>query len=198
MNFATILFIAVGLSMDAFAVSITNGMMLENVKRGDAIKVGLFFGLAQAVMPLLGWLAGINFRESIEMIDHWIALILLGAIGDNMIYESIKTRRNGQVLENCEEYSLKNGEYSLDNKTLFLLAIATSIDALAIGISFAVLNIAIIVPIVTIGIITFVISYIGVLIGDKCGPLLKNYAELIGGIILILIGLNIFIEHTIG
>lgn len=191
MNFTTILFIAFGLSMDAFAVSITNGMVLRDVRAKDCIKVGIFFGLAQAIMPFLGWLAGINFRSYIEKLDHWIALILLGFIGGNMIYESIKSRREGKTYEKCDDCRL-------DNRTLFLLAIATSIDALAIGVSFAILNVEIIVPMVVIGITTFTLCSIGVVIGDKCGPTLKNYAEIIGGVILILIGLNIFIEHTMG
>lgn len=198
MDLITVIIIAFGLSMDAFAVSITNGMMLRDAKVSDGIKTGLFFGAAQAIMPLLGWLAGINFRDSIEKIDHWLALILLGMIGANMIYESIKNNASGQDNGNCEDYTIEDGEYRLANKTLFLLAIATSIDALAIGVSFAALNIDIIMPIIIIGIITFILSYIGVFIGDKCGLLLKNYAELLGGLILIVIGLKIFIEHTIG
>lgn len=191
MKFITILFIAFGLSMDAFAVSITNGMMLKRVKTKDAIKIGVFFGVAQAIMPLFGWLAGIRFSSYIEKADHWIALILLSLIGANMIWESIKSKKD-------EDYHDLFGDCALDNKTLFLLAIATSIDALAIGVNFAFLNVAIMIPMITIGITTTIICFAGVFIGGKCGTGLKSYAELIGGIILILIGLNIFIEHTMG
>lgn len=197
MKITTILFIAFGLSMDAFAVSITNGMMLKRIRTRDALKIGLFFGVAQAIMPLFGWLAGIRFSSYIERIDHWIALILLGLIGANMIWESVKSKKDEDYLDLFGDCELV-GECELDNKTLFLLAIATSIDALAVGVNFAFLGVDIMIPIIAIGITTTVICFIGVFIGKRCGAGLKNYAELIGGIILILIGLNIFIEHTMG
>lgn len=197
MNIINILFIAFGLSMDAFAVSITNGMMLKRIRTEDALKIGLFFGIAQGVMPLFGWMAGIRFSTYIERIDHWIALILLSIIGINMIMESRKCKEDDEYLElfdNCERV----GECELNHKTLFLLAIATSIDALAVGVNFAFLRVDIVMPIIIIGIITTSICFMGVYIGERCGAKFRNCAELAGGIILILIGLNIFIEHVMG
>lgn len=186
MSILTIILIAFGLSMDAFAVSVTNGIMLREVKFREPLKIGLFFGIFQAIMPLIGWLAGIKFQKYITSFDHWIAFLLLSFIGGKMLYESVKSRDEDQGEE----------AFSLENKTLLLLAIATSIDALAVGVSFAFLNVSIYQSIFIIGIITFIICFIGVVIGRKCGSLLKNNAEIIGGIVLIIIGLKILNEHT--
>lgn len=191
MNIIAIIATAFGLSMDAFAVSITDGMLIDDVKTKDALKVGAYFGIAQAIMPLIGWLSSIYFQKYIEGIDHWIALLLLGFIGGKMIYESIKSRKDDCVKKE------KNGDI-LSNKTLFILAIATSIDALVVGISFAFLKVPIVESIIIIGIVTFIMCFIGVMIGKRCGSLLKNNIEIIGGIILILIGVNIFLEHVLG
>lgn len=190
MNFTTILFIAIGLSMDAFAVSVTNGIMLKHVKPKDALKISGAFGIFQGLMPLIGWAVGISFEKYITSVDHWIALILLGFIGGKMIYETLQPEET----EECSDEECRRKV--LDNKTILLLAIATSIDALAVGVSFAFLKVNIAESIIVIGVTTFVLCFIGVFIGKKCGELLKRYAELFGGIILILIGLKIFIEHT--
>ena len=169
MGIFSILLTGFALSMDAFAVSVTKGMTLKKINLSIATKIAFLFGLFQAVMPLIGWLFGMNFELYIRSIDHWIAVFLLSFLGIKMIVEAIKDDDND------------NSTY-LDNKELIILSIATSIDALAVGVTFAFLNIDII-PIC-------------VSIGKKIGSVFKNYAQIIGGIILILIGLNILNEHT--
>jgi manganese efflux pump family protein len=186
-----IILIGIGLSMDALAVAITRGALLKKVRMRNALKVGTYFGVFQAVMPFIGWALGIKLSEYITEIDHWVALILLGFIGGKMIYESIKENGVG-----CEKVRVSEEKNPLNNRTLIVLAIATSIDALAVGVSFACLNESILKAITIIGITTFVICFTGVLIGKKCGDLLKNHAKLFGGIILVAIGVKIFIEHT--
>ena len=183
MGIFSILLTGFALSMDAFAVSVTKGMTLKKINLSIATKIAFLFGLFQAVMPLIGWLFGMNFELYIRSIDHWIAVVLLSFLGIKMIIEAIKNDDND------------NSTY-LDNKELIILSIATSIDALAVGVTFAFLNIDIIPICVSIGVITFLVCFIGVLIGKKIGSVLKNYAQIIGGIILILIGLNILNEHT--
>lgn len=203
MSIITIVLTAFALSMDAFAVSVTKGMTLKNLSKGLAIKIALFFGVFQAAMPMLGWLLGISFQEYITSIDHWIALILLSILGGKMIYEFYENRKEAKEEGNevasevstTLESESKNKDY-LSNKELTTLAIATSIDALAIGISFAFLNVNIVSSSLIIGIITFIVCFIGVIAGKRIGGLFKDYAELVGGIILILIGINIFNEHT--
>lgn len=183
MGIFSILLTGFALSMDAFAVSVTKGMTLKKINLSIATKIAFLFGLFQAVMPLIGWLFGMNFELYIRSIDHWIAVVLLSFLGIKMIIEAIKNDDND------------NSTY-LDNKELIILSIATSIDALAVGVTFAFLNIDIIPICVSIGVITFLVCFIGVLIGKKIGSVFKNYAQIIGGIILILIGLNILNEHT--
>lgn len=185
MGFFSIILTGFALSMDAFAVSITKGITLKKINLSIAIKIAFFFGLFQAVMPLIGWLFGMNFELYIRSIDHWIAIILLSFLGIKMIIETI----------NRDDDNESNSIY-LDNKELIILSIATSIDALAVGVTFAFLNIDIIPICISIGVITFIVCFIGVIIGKKIGSVLKNSAQIIGGIILILIGLNIFNEHT--
>lgn len=185
MDIITIVLIAFGLSMDALAVSITYGATLKKVGIKEALRIGGFFGFFQALMPLLGWLMGVKFQNYIARVDHWIAFLLLSVIGGKMVYETLTNK------EDCDD----NFEKTLDNKTLFMLAIATSIDALAVGVSFAFLEVSILNSIIIIGIITFDLCFIGVLIGKKCGELLKRNAEIIGGIVLILIGIKILLEH---
>ena len=179
MGIFSILLTGFALSMDAFAVSVTKGMTLKKINLSIATKIAFLFGLFQAVMPLIGWLFGMNFELYIRSIDHWIAVVLLSFLGIKMIIEAIKNDDND------------NSTY-LDNKELIIL----SIDALAVGVTFAFLNIDIIPICVSIGVITFLVCFIGVLIGKKIGSVFKNYAQIIGGIILILIGLNILNEHT--
>ena len=199
MNIITIILTAFALSMDAFAVSVTKGMTLKNLTKGIAIKIALFFGVFQAAMPLIGWMLGISFQGYIKAIDHWIALILLSILGGKMIYEFYESRKEVTIekeeLESEVSITLEEEE-ELSNKELTTLAIATSIDALAIGVSFAFLDVNIVSSSLIIGLITFVICFIGVIAGKKIGGIFKDYAELIGGIILILIGINIFNEHT--
>lgn len=169
--------------MDAFAVSVSNGIAIQYQRVNHALKIGIFFGSFQALMPLIGWAAGLNLRDLIASVDHWIAFGLLTFIGCKMIYESTRTRRQKKQI------------YSLSLWMLFMLSVATSMDALAVGVSFALLDISIITPIIVIGMITFVLSFFGVIIGNKVGHFFENKLEVIGGLILIGIGLKILIEH---
>ena len=191
MGLTTILLTAFALSMDAFAVSITKGITLNKINKQIAFKIAFFFGLFQGMMPFLGWFLGIRFESYIKSIDHWVAFFLLSFIGIKMILDTKEA--DNDILNTNEKY---NSLYSINNKELIILSIATSIDALAVGISFAFLNIDIVPICLSIGIITFLVCFIGVIIGKKIGAMFKNYAQIIGGIILILIGLNILNEHT--
>ena len=182
MGLIELFLIAVGLSMDAFAVSVCKGLAMPKCTFKTAAIVGLWFGGFQALMPAIGYVLGAQFQEAIASIDHWIAFVLLALIGGNMIHEA---------LDNDEE----EADASLDVKTMFLLAVATSIDALAIGITFAFLKVNIIPAVCFIGIVTFIISFAGVKIGNVFGARYKNKAEIVGGIILILLGLKILLEH---
>lgn len=182
MGLIELFLIAVGLSMDAFAVSVCKGLAMPKCTFKKAAIVGLWFGGFQALMPAIGYILGAQFQEAIASIDHWIAFVLLALIGANMIHEA---------LDNDEE----EADASLDVKTMFLLAVATSIDALAIGITFAFLKVNIIPAVCFIGIVTFIISFAGVKIGNVFGARYKNKAEIVGGIILILLGLKILLEH---
>lgn len=188
MSFLTIILTGFALAMDAFAVSITKGMTLSKINFYIAFKIAFFFGLFQGVMPLLGWFIGIRFQSYITTFDHWIALFLLSFIGLKMIFEAFENSKNPELTVTCD------GE--IDTKELIILSIATSIDALAVGVSFAFLNISILPICTSIGIITLLLCFLGVLIGKKLGSMFKNYAQIIGGIILILIGINILNEHT--
>jgi putative Mn2+ efflux pump MntP len=182
MDLIELFLIAVGLSMDAFAVSVCKGLAMPKCTFKKAAIVGLWFGGFQALMPAIGYILGAQFQEAIASIDHWIAFVLLALIGGNMIHEA---------LDNDEE----EADASLDVKTMFLLAVATSIDALAIGITFAFLKVNIIPAVCFIGIVTFIISFAGVKIGNIFGARYKNKAEIVGGVILILLGLKILLEH---
>lgn len=194
MNFIALIFTAFALSMDAFAVSITKGMTIKNLKKSTALKMALAFGVFQGAMPLLGWALGISFESYIKSIDHWIAFILLGFIGFNMIKGFFDDRKEENASE--LEFSDTTDVDDLSNKEIIMLAVATSIDALAVGISFAFLNVSIIPAASIICIITFLVCVVGVFVGNKVGDIFNGYAELVGGIILILIGFNIFNEHT--
>lgn len=178
--------IGVGLSMDAFAVSICKGLGMEKINKKQAFTIGLYFGGFQALMPLIGWFLGIRFQQYITSIDHWIAFILLVFIGGKMVVEAVRDRDHEVVGKK---------DQPLDHKEMFLLAVATSIDALAVGITFAFLDTPIIEAIVIIGCTTFVLSIVGVIVGNFFGTRYKKKAEIIGGIILILIGLKILLEH---
>ncbi len=185
MGFFELFLIAVGLSMDAFAVSICKGLKMQRFNVRHAGVIALAFGGFQALMPVIGWFLGKQFESYITGIDHWIAFALLAVIGGKMAVESFKKE---------EEDSSKENE-KLDVKELLVLAVATSIDALAVGITFAFLQVSIVPAVLLIGVITFVLSAVGVFIGHKFGAKFKSKAELAGGIILILIGLKILLEH---
>ena len=185
--FIVLFLMGVGLSLDAFAVTVCKGHAKRKVNKKQAIVIGLFFGGFQALMPLLGWTLGIQFEQYITSIDHWIAFILLGFIGGKMIVEAVKP--------DDESVEVKEMDPPLNNKEMFVLAIATSIDALAVGITFAFLDYPIVESIIIIGITTFVISIIGVYIGNFFGSMYKKKAELAGGIILVLLGVKILLEH---
>lgn len=185
MHNLTIIFIAFILAMDAFAVSISIGITIKKQRFKNALKIALFFGGFQAIMPIIGWLAGYNLREFISDIDHWLAFGLLSLIGGKMIFESIRSDSNKKETEVMNVY------------LLFILSIATSIDALAVGVSFAFLEISIIIPVILIGVITFILSFLGVYVGRKLGKFLKNKIGIVGGLILIGIGIKILIEHLI-
>lgn len=182
----TVWFIAFVLAMDAFAVAVTSGVLIKRLHIGYAIKIALSFGLFQAIMPLLGWLAGTTIRPYIASLDHWIAFVLLTGIGAKMIYES-------RVMKAEERSSDPMGFV-----TLFVLSLATSIDALAIGITFATLDVVIWTPITIIGLVTFAISFGGVYIGDHFGHFFEERIEMVGGLVLIGIGIKILVEHLMG
>lgn len=183
MDLFVLIMIAVGLAMDAFAVSIGCGLTVPPPKRRNGLKIAFFFSAFQAVMPIIGWGFGRFFAANIEKIDHWIAFGLLCLIGSRMIYNALTSGE-------CERVS-----NPANVKTLLMLSIATSIDALIIGVTFAFLQIHIITPVIIIGVITFVISSVGLLIGHKLGCYLEKRAEIFGGIVLIGIGIKILIEH---
>lgn len=184
MGIISILLIAIGLAMDVTAVSLTIGINSnENNKLSMALKSGLTFGLFQGLMPLIGWLLGIKFTSYIEKVDHWIAFGLLVFIGGKMFVEGI---RNDQDEEESKDYSAKR---------FVLLAIATSIDALAIGVSFAFLNVNILSAVSIIGITTFIFSIIAVYLGQILGSIFKSKAEILGGVILIFMGSKILVDH---
>ncbi len=177
-----IVFIAIGLSMDAFAVSVCKGLSMKKMDWKKTAIIGAYFGAFQAIMPLIGYLLGIGFQDRVTSIDHWIAFTLLIIIGINMIKEAFEGAEEG-----------KND--NVDFKEMIVLAVATSIDALAIGITFAFLEINIFLAIDIIGIITFVISVIGVKIGNVFGNKYEKGAQIVGGVILILMGIKILLEH---
>jgi len=179
----TTVLIALSLAMDAFSVSVTHGLGNKYFKPTNALKLGISFGLFQAIMPVFGWLAGVSIMDLISGFDHWIALGLLCFIGGRMIYES--TKKGAEKLIN-----------SLTIGTLLMLSIATSIDALAVGMSLSFLNVPIVTPAIIIGVVTFSLSFVGVYLGNHFGHFLGKKVEVLGGVILIAIGLRILLEHT--
>ena len=187
MGFAELLLIGVGLSMDAFAVAICQGLSMTKIRWGHALTVGLYFGGFQALMPFIGWMLGSQFADRIQQYDHWIAFILLVLIGGNMIREALSGDE--------EDAAQAETDLRLDHKKLFLMAIATSIDALAIGVTFAFLETAILPAIGIIGCTTFCISVAGVAVGCWFGARYKKRAEITGGAILVLLGIKILLEH---
>jgi putative Mn2+ efflux pump MntP len=197
MSILEILLTALGLSMDASAVATTIGLKLKTPKLSQAVVVGLYFGVFQSLMPLLGYMLGINFADYIEAYDHWIAFFLLATIGSKMLFEGIsksapldddEPTTGGRKRKQVEENHLAVGK-------MLPLAIATSIDAMAAGISFAFLRINILLAVFTIGVVTFVLSMVGVALGSAFGSKFKSSAEIAGGVILCVIGLKILLQH---
>lgn len=186
MGVAELFVIAIGLSMDAFAVSICKGLSVRNLKPVHMAKTGIWFGGFQALMPVIGYFLGVTFADFVETVDHWIAFVLLGIIGGNMIKESCHKDDNLSV----------DPDFSV--RTMFAMAVATSIDALAVGVSFAFLKVNIWEAVLMIGITTAVFSAVGVVIGNFFGARWKSKAEFTGGFILIAMGLKILLEHTLG
>ena len=182
MDIPTMLLIAFALAMDAFAVSIANGIVVTHQRRRSAVTMALFFGGFQMFMPVMGWLAGLGVKELITGVDHWIAFGLLAFIGSKMIYDSTN-ERDGKK------------ENRLTINTLLTLSIATSIDALMVGLSFAFLQTYVVTPIITIGIVTCSLSLMGFYFGNTLGRFFGNKVKIVGGVILIAIGLRILLEH---
>lgn len=184
MRFSELFLIAVSLSMDAFAVSVCKGLSVGRPQLRHCLSCGIWFGLFQALMPLLGWLLGVRFQGLIVSVDHWVAFVLLGLIGFNMVRES----RGGEAEElDC----------SFSPRAMLPLAVATSIDALAVGITFAFLQADILPAVLFIGVTTFALSFAGVRMGSVFGSRYRSRAELAGGLVLIGMGLKILLEHTL-
>ena len=179
--------LGVGLSMDAFAVSVCKGLGMRKLNKKQALIIGLYFGGFQALMPFVGWLLGSQFQKYITSIDHWIAFILIGFIGGKMMIEAVREWNEEEVVDVMDA--------PIDHKNMLVLAVATSIDALAVGITFAFLGTPIVEAITIIGITTMVISIAGVVVGNFFGSRYKSKAEFIGGLILVLLGLKILLEH---
>lgn len=179
--------LGVGLSMDAFAVSVCKGLGMKKLNKKQALIIGLYFGGFQALMSFVGWLLGSQFQKYITSIDHWIAFILLGFIGGKMMIEAVREWNEEEVVDVMDA--------PIDHKNMLVLAVATSIDALTVGITFAFLGTPIVEAITIIGITTMVISIAGVVVGNFFGSRYKSKAEFIGGLILVLLGLKILLEH---
>lgn len=185
MNLWMIFALAVGLAMDAFAVSVASGIAMRNFRIGHAFRMAAAFGLFQSVMPLFGWVAGRILQHAMEDMDHWIAFILLGFIGGKMIYEATR-------LEKAEE---PTNPFAL--RTLLILAVATSIDAFAVGVTFAMIGAAIVAPVLIIGAVTFALCLAGVYIGERVGHFFEKKIEIAGGLVLIAIGFKILFDHLL-
>jgi putative Mn2+ efflux pump MntP len=175
--------IAFGLAMDAFAVSIASGVTIKHLRIRNALTIAAFFGSFQAFMPLIGWLAGLTLRDFISGVDHWVAFGLLNGIGFKMIYES------------CKVESIERKINPLNIFVLLILSVATSIDALAVGLSLSFLKIAIAIPALVIGTVTFLLTLLGVFVGSRVGHFFEKKIEILGGLMLIGIGIKILIEH---
>lgn len=188
MGIVELLLTAIALSMDAFAVSVCKGLGMRRMRYDQALVISLYFGVFQALMPLIGWLLGTSFSRYIQAFDHWIAFVLLAFIGGKMLWDVFHEKEDGEQ---------ESAERRLDHRELFMLAIATSIDALAVGIAFACLEVNIWRSISIIGVTTLVISFAGVWIGNRFGNRFQKKAEIAGGLVLILIGVKILAEHLI-
>ena len=184
MDIFTVLLVALGLAMDAFAVSIAHGMTIQKQRVASGLKMATAFGVFQSIMPALGWLAGLSFIELISGFDHWLAFILLAVIGGRMVY---RARTN----------PTQEKETKLTASLLLILAIATSIDALAVGLSFSLLRVPIATPVVVIGVVAFLLSLAGFYFGNKIGQVFEKRIQVIGGVVLIAIGIKILLEHLL-
>lgn len=185
MDAITTMLIAFGLATDAFAASITSGIKIKRLRIKNALMIATFFGFFQAVMPLVGWLVGRSLKGLISEVDHWVAFGMLGFVGCRMIYESIHSPNTSKELNPLNMY------------VLLTLSVATSIDALVVGISFAFLQNYIATLVISIGVVTFILSFIGVFIGNRFGNWFNNKIEIVGGLILIYIGTKILFEHLL-
>ena len=193
MSFLELFLIGIGLSMDAFAVAICRGLAMKKLNWRHATVIAAYFGGFQALMPLAGWALGSTFARYIQNVDHWIAFVLLALIGGNMVREAVSEKadcKEGACEESCEE--------RLNHRQLLLMAVATSIDALAIGVTFAFLDVSIVPAVSIIGTTTFCLSFAGVAVGNFFGSRYKRRAEITGGVILILLGMKILIQHLMG
>jgi putative Mn2+ efflux pump MntP len=182
-DIVTILLIAMGLAMDAFAVSMAHGMTIQNRRVATGLIMAVSFGAFQAFMPVLGWLAGLSFIELISGFDHWVAFGLLAFIGGKMIYSARGAK--------------EEKEAKLTVPVLLILSVATSIDALAVGLSFSLLRLSITIPVIAIGVVAFLLSFAGFNFGNKLGKFFKRKVQVIGGIVLIAIGIKILLEHLL-
>ena len=204
MGVIEIALIGVGLSMDAFAVSICKGLAMPRLNKAQALVIALFFGGFQALMPAIGWLLGTQLEAYITAVDHWIAFVLLAFIGGKMLWDSFHEQNE----DSAEKVSIVSGEdtsavserapqatNALDVKELFMLAIATSIDALAVGSTVAFLHVSLLQSIAIIGLITFALSFVGVVLGHMFGSRYERPAQIVGGVVLVCIGAKILLEH---
>ena len=187
MGFVELFLIGVGLSMDAFAVAICKGLGMKRLNLRHALVIALYFGGFQALMPFLGWLLGAQFQQLIAPIDHWIVFVLLAFIGGKMVWEAVRGEE--------DEEELAHEEPKIDHREMLMLAVATSIDALAVGITFAFLQVNIVEAISVIGLTTFVLTVVGVWVGHQFGARFERPATVAGGVVLILIGLKVLLEH---
>lgn len=185
MDLITLIAVAFGLAMDAFAVSVTSGFKIQNLQLRHALRIAFFFGVFQAGMPILGWASGMTIQAAVSRIGPWLAFGLLCLIGGKMIFESGKLR-HGTIKKD-----------PLKTSFLLILSIATSIDAFAVGISLACLKVAIVTPVIIIGLVTFILCFIGVYIGEHFGHVLEDRIEFIGGLILIGVGIKILVEQLL-
>lgn len=185
MDFITLVIIALGLSMDCFAVAIGTGVCTRRITKPEIFRMAVFFGAFQGLMPMIGWYIGFGFRHIIAAYDHWVAFVLLTFLGIRMIYEGLGNAHTGKIMNNFHL------------KTLISLAFATSIDALAVGFSLAFLNISLWISALVIGLVSFLITILGIYIGSLFHKRIRFNFNILGGVILIGIGIKIFLEHTI-
>ena len=185
MELITVIVIAIGLAMDAFAVSVVSGSVYRQLHIKHALRMAAFFGGFQALMPLIGSLAGLSAKDYIIDYDHWVAFVILGAVGGKMIYESFKIK------------SVETNYDPANIVVLLFLSVATSVDALAVGLTLSLITHSIVAAVIVIGLITFVLSYLGVWIGKRFGHFFENKIEILGGVILIGLGIKILVEHLL-